>query len=74
MSLYLSLIGRHFRLGVLLNKESVSARMESQEGMSFMEFSYQLFQANDYLKLFNTKVNTTFLALTKPQCRTAYFN
>ena len=51
-----SSLGRHFRLGVLLSKDSVATRMESQEGMSFMEFSYQLFQSYDFLKLFKTKV------------------
>ena len=50
------ILGRHFRLSTLLSKEAVSARLESQEGMSFMEFSYQLFQANDFVNLFKTKV------------------
>ncbi len=41
-------IGKHFRLGPMLAKESVRARMESEEGMSFTEFSYQILQAYDF--------------------------
>jgi tyrosyl-tRNA synthetase len=47
-------IGKHFRLGQMLSKESVRLRMGENEGegMSFTEFSYQLLQAADYLHLF----------------------
>lgn len=44
-------IGKNFRLGPMLAKESVKKRLESEEGMSFTEFSYQLFQAYDFLYL-----------------------
>jgi tyrosyl-tRNA synthetase len=40
--------GKHFRLGPMLAKESVRARLSSEEGMSFTEFSYQLLQAYDF--------------------------
>jgi tyrosyl-tRNA synthetase len=40
-------------MGVMLGKESVRARMESEEGMSFCEFSYQLLQAYDFLRLYD---------------------
>lgn len=44
-------IGRHFRVGAMLGKESVRARIESEEGISFTEFSYQLLQAYDFYYL-----------------------
>jgi tyrosyl-tRNA synthetase len=47
-------IGRHFRLGAMLTKESVKTRLASEEGMSFTEFSYQLLQAYDFLHLYDT--------------------
>ena len=42
-------------MSTLLNKESVSKRLESKEGISFTEFSYQILQAYDYYKLFQSK-------------------
>ena len=44
-------VGKHFRLGPMLGKESVRARMVSEEGLSFTEFSYQLLQGYDFLHL-----------------------
>lgn len=44
-------IGRHLRMGTLLSRTSVQSRLSSQNGMSFTEFSYQLFQAYDWLHL-----------------------
>jgi tyrosyl-tRNA synthetase len=44
-------VGKHFRMGTMLGKESVRARMDSEDGMSFTEFSYQLLQAYDFLHL-----------------------
>lgn len=41
-------VGKHFRIGAMLGKESVRARLQSEEGMSFTEFSYQLLQAYDF--------------------------
>ncbi len=46
-------IGKHFRLSTMLAKDSVQSRVSSEEGMSFTEFSYQLFQAYDFLHLFD---------------------
>jgi tyrosyl-tRNA synthetase len=46
-------IGKHFRLGTMLSKESVKNRLNSQEGISFTEFSYQLLQAYDFFHLFS---------------------
>lgn len=44
-------IGKYFTINYLLAKESVKRRLESEEGMSFTEFSYSLLQAYDYLVL-----------------------
>jgi len=46
-------VGKHFRVGEMLGKESVRARLDSDEGMSFTEFCYQLLQAYDFLHLFD---------------------
>lgn len=45
-------IGKHFRVNQMLRKDAVAARLESQEGISYTEFSYQILQALDYLHLF----------------------
>ncbi len=45
-------VGKYFRVGPMLAKESVKARLNSDEGMSFTEFSYQLLQGYDFLYLF----------------------
>jgi len=44
-------IGKHFRVNRMLAKEAVSARLESDAGISFTEFSYQILQGNDFLEL-----------------------
>ncbi len=44
-------VGKHFRLGPMLAKDSVRTRFESEEGMSFTEFSYQLIQGYDFYHL-----------------------
>ncbi len=44
-------VGKHFRMGSMLNKDSVRSRLESESGMSFTEFSYQLLQGYDFLRL-----------------------
>lgn len=46
-------VGKHFRMGTMLGKESVRARLDSENGMSFTEFSYQMLQAYDFLKLYD---------------------
>jgi tyrosyl-tRNA synthetase len=45
--------GKYFTVNYLLQKEAVSRRLESEEGVSFTEFSYPLLQARDYLELFD---------------------
>ncbi len=44
-------VGKHFRLGEMLGKESVRKRLQSEAGLSFTEFCYQLLQAYDFLHL-----------------------
>jgi tyrosyl-tRNA synthetase len=44
-------VGKHFTVNNLLGKEAISRRLQSDEGISFTEFSYPLLQAYDYLVL-----------------------
>src|SRR5215813_2613625 len=44
-------VGKHFTVNYLLGKESVRRRLESEDGISFTEFSYSLLQAYDFLVL-----------------------
>jgi len=44
-------IGKHYRLGTMLAKDTVARRLRSEEGISFTEFSYQILQGIDYLEL-----------------------
>src|SRR5664279_3163199 len=45
-------VGRHFRVNRMLSKEAVSARLNSESGISFTEFSYQILQGMDFLELY----------------------
>ena len=45
--------GKHFTVNYMLQKESVNRRLESEEGISYTEFSYLLLQAYDFLELFD---------------------
>ena len=45
-------IGKHFRVGKMLSKDAVSARLNSDAGISFTEFSYQILQGMDFLELY----------------------
>jgi tyrosyl-tRNA synthetase len=45
-------IGQHFRVNKMLAKEAVSARLHSEIGIGYAEFSYQILQALDYLELY----------------------
>lgn len=44
-------VGKHFRLGTMLAKDTVARRLHSEQGISFTEFSYQILQGMDYLEL-----------------------
>ncbi|HYX81137.1 MAG TPA: tyrosine--tRNA ligase, partial [Gemmatimonadales bacterium] len=53
-------VGKHFTVNIMLQKESVKARMES--GLSFTEFSYMLLQAYDFLHLYRERQCTLQVA------------
>lgn len=44
-------IGPHFSVNRMIKAESYKMRLESEEGLSFIEFNYMLLQAYDFLKL-----------------------
>lgn len=44
-------IGRYFKVNEMIRVESYRLRLERQEGLSFIEFNYQLLQAYDFLEL-----------------------
>jgi len=46
-------VGKHFTVNYLLQKESVNRRLQSEEGLSYTEFSYLLAQAWDFVQLFD---------------------
>ena len=46
-------VGKHFSVNALLAKESVKRRLESEEGITYTEFSYSLLQAYDFLVLYD---------------------
>ena len=48
---FLRNIGKHYRVGKMLSKDAVSARLNSEAGISFTEFSYQILQGMDFLEL-----------------------
>lgn len=52
---FLKQVGRFARIGTMIAKESVKKRLESEQGLSFTEFSYQLLQGYDFLYLFQNK-------------------
>jgi tyrosyl-tRNA synthetase len=45
-------IGRYFRVNEMIRAEAYRMRLEREEGLSFIEFNYQLLQAYDFLVLF----------------------
>lgn len=47
-------IGKYFRVGTMLKKDAVSARLNSDAGISYTEFSYQILQGMDFLELFRS--------------------
>lgn len=51
---FLREIGRYFKVNEMIKKDSVKQRLDSEQGISFLEFSYQLFQAFDYYYLKKT--------------------
>ncbi|KAI9292109.1 tyrosyl-tRNA synthetase [Neoconidiobolus thromboides FSU 785] len=47
--------GRYIRVSNMLAKESVKSRLNSEQGISFTEFSYQLLQAYDFWYLYHNE-------------------
>ncbi len=45
-------IGKHYRVGTMLKKDAVSTRLNSDEGISYTEFSYQILQGLDFRQLY----------------------
>ncbi|WP_092968551.1 tyrosine--tRNA ligase [Agromyces sp. CF514] len=48
---FLREIGKHYRVGTMLKKDAVASRLNSDAGISYTEFSYQILQGFDYLEL-----------------------
>ena len=44
-------IGKYFRVNTMIAKEAVARRLNSDAGISYTEFSYQVLQGMDYLEL-----------------------
>ena len=48
-------VGRHFMVNRMIKTESYRMRLESEEGLNFIEFNYMLLQAYDFLRLFEDR-------------------
>ena len=49
---FLREIGKHYRVGTMIKKDAVATRLNSDEGISYTEFSYQILQGLDFRQLF----------------------
>lgn len=47
-------VGKHFTVNALVKKDAIAARMQSEDGITYTEFSYPLLQAYDFFHLFTT--------------------
>ena len=45
-------IGRHFSVNRMIKAESYRMRLDSEEGLNFIEFNYMILQAYDFMTLF----------------------
>jgi len=45
-------VGKFYRVGTMLKKDAVAARLNSDAGISYTEFSYQILQGFDFLELY----------------------
>ena len=52
---FLREVGKYARVGTMMAKDSVKTRLESESGMSFTEFTYQLLQGYDFVHLFKNE-------------------
>ncbi len=51
---FLREVGKYYRVGTMLKKDSVSARLNSEAGISYTEFSYQILQGLDFRELYRS--------------------
>src|SRR3990172_5577157 len=51
---FLRNIGRYFSVNRMIKAESCKLRLDSEEGLSFIEFNYMVLQAYDFLELFRS--------------------
>src|SRR5690606_40757206 len=58
---FLREIGKHFRVGTMIKKDAVAARLNSEAGISYTEFSYQILQGMDFLELYRQDRKSTRL-------------
>ena len=56
-------VGKHFPVNMMLNRETVRRRLET-DGMSYTEFSYLLLQSQDYLHLYRNDAGAGFTDVT----------
>lgn len=52
---FLATYGRHIRVSQMLARDSILSRLESQLGIGFNEFTYQILQAYDFWHLFKNR-------------------
>lgn len=45
--------GKHFTVNYMMAKESVKRRLQSEDGITYTEFTYMMLQAYDFLELYN---------------------
>ena len=46
--------GKHFTINKMLTFDSVKLRLDREQSLSFLEFNYMIFQAYDFMKLYET--------------------
>ncbi|TPX40347.1 tyrosine---tRNA ligase [Synchytrium endobioticum] len=61
---FLTIAGHHARISAMLARDSVKSRLDSAQGLSFAEFTYQLVQAYDFMHLNATQGCTVQLGGT----------
>ncbi|CAH00131.1 tyrosine--tRNA ligase MSY1 [Kluyveromyces lactis] len=52
---FLATYGKHIRIQNMLSRDSVSSRLQSQDGIGFNEFTYQILQAYDFYHLYSNE-------------------
>ncbi len=48
-------VGRHFSVNRMIKAESCKIRLDSEDGLSFIEFNYMVLQAYDFLELYRSQ-------------------